>query len=131
MSNVPKTTVGAKVLAKLEANPEFIDKMTAAIMDGLDASVMVYTKGEPAGTPKADGRTRLEAFKLAMAYSEGLPLQRIIQANIGQGMAAKNVEELAQGIATVPELAAAFRRELDRAEKSAGRPKQKPAIPAG
>lgn len=134
MSNVQKaskSSVGQRVIAGLEAQPDFVDLMVASIMTGLRAEVVVYTKGNPEGQGKPDGRTRLEAFSKAMAYAEGLPLARSIQVTIGSGTEVKTPEELAQGIAAVPELASAFRRELEKAERAAGRSKEKPAIPAG
>lgn len=118
MTTSKKIPVGRQIIAGLESKPEFVPKMIAAILTGLDANVRVFTKGDSDGALVPDARARLEAFKLAMAYAEGLPLQRIIQANLNPGMTGVNTaEDLAAYLAESPALMTAFERQLEQAKR--------------
>jgi hypothetical protein len=96
-----KPSMGALVIESLMEDPEFIPLMKAAIKEGLTAKFKTVP----------DMRVRLEAFKLAMAYGEGLPLQRIMQAYV-----VNNSTDMVKALQESPALAESVKRAIANAE---------------
>lgn len=118
-----------KILAEqLLADPEFIPLMLAAVKNGLKASRSFYRgKGEAAELiTEADSRTQIQTFALLMAHMEGDPVKRVIHQHLGGG---GNVDPLA-ALQESPELRAAARRLLDKAEFRTRHTKQAEPAPA-
>lgn len=115
-----------RIVAKLKERPDFEDAAVEGIIAGLTATTNVYNSTTKNWDARPDGKTRQETIKLLLAYDEGLPLQRIIQANLSSGVSAKSLSELFDYVFETPELATAFERELEQRKG-----KKKPAIPAG
>ena len=103
--------IGSQVIELLLADPDFIPSMKAAIMGGLHANNKVWAKGAVTADEVEDFKTRLEAAKLALAYGEGLPLQRIMQQTLVETRG-----DLHDALRESPQLLAAVEREVEKAK---------------
>lgn len=106
--------IGKLLAERILAEPTFIDAMVAAIMNGLKATRSFWVKG-PGGSElvtEADFKVQLHAFALVLAHMEGEPIKRIIHQHLGAGATVDPLSALRES----PELRAAARRELEKAE---------------
>ena len=103
--------LAAKVIELLMGRPDFVELLANAIFDSLTATTPVYDKGAQAWTDRADYKARLEAAKLALAYGEGLPLQRIMQQTLLETRG-----DLHDALRESPELLKAVEREVEKAK---------------
>ncbi len=106
--------IGKIFADRLLAEPDFMECMVSAVMNGLRATRSFWVKkgGESELVTEADSKVQLHAFALVMAHMEGEPIKRIIHQHLGAGGA---VDPLA-ALQASPELRAAARRELEKAE---------------
>jgi hypothetical protein len=119
--------VWTEVLRILSARTGFAEEIADALADGLKATGVHFIRvkkgdgGSESGgewETHPDFKTRLETVKVLLAYSEGLPLQRILQHTIDEKRTSVH-EELRES----PELLAAVEREVEKA-KFGGRHKK-------
>lgn len=104
--------LGRLVMGELMSRPDFVEKMANAISGALDATVAVWDKGARAYDIRPDFRTRMDAWKAAMAYGEGLPLQRIMAATMSKALGG---DDLAKQMADSPAFLEYVERELAKA----------------
>lgn len=107
--------IGKLLADRLLAEPDFIDAMVAAAMNGLRATRSFWTgKGENAEHhTEPDSKVQLQALALVMAHMEGEPIKRIIHQHLGgDGSAPDPLAALRES----PALLAAVKREIEKAE---------------
>lgn len=73
-------------------------KLVRVIDEGLDATKVHYDIVEKRRIAEPDFRVRLDTAKLAMAYLEGLPVQTVVGASVGDG----NLPRLADALRRSP-----------------------------
>lgn len=104
-----------KILAdRLLAEPDFVDSMIAAVMNGLRATRQYWIKG-PGGSElitEPDSKIQLQAFMLVLAHMEGEPIKRIVHQHLG---GSGQIDPLA-ALQESPALRDAARRLLEKSE---------------
>ena len=103
--------IASQVIDALMADETFIPAMRDAIRGGLDAVGRMYDKESKSIVEWPDYKARLEAAKLAFAYGEGLPLQRIMQQTLVETRG-----DLHDALRESPQLLAAVEREVSKAK---------------
>ena len=110
---------GAKsVKAILEKVPDTRKLVLLAVFRCLGAHKMVFTKGKSEGNKEHDYRTQLEAAKLLMAYSDGLPLQTIA-AITDPSKTKDSFADIRESAKRSPAVRDGLRQMLDELEKPA------------
>lgn len=108
--------VGKLLADRLLADPEFLDDLVAACKNGLKATRTYYVstgKGEGHHETEPDFRTQLQAVGLLLGHMEGDPVKRVVHQHLGGN--GQRIDPLA-ALQESPELRAAARRLLDKAE---------------
>lgn len=104
--------LGKQVIASLMAEPDFVGSMRDAILGALGASNERWDKATKGFIDVPDYRARLDAWKIIMAYAEGLPLMRILKQELATGTQRSLSEDLRES----PALLAAVEKELEKAK---------------
>lgn len=102
-SLVPSNAEAAQSLERslasaLRARPGLIEKIVGVIDQGLDATKWTFDMVKKEKVYEPDWKERREMAKLALAYLEGLPVQTVIGASVGDG----NVPRLADALRRSP-----------------------------
>jgi hypothetical protein len=103
--------MGKKLIDMLMIDPAFLPLMRDTVLEALHAQGVHFNKNT-GWEYHPDYRTRLDAWKILMAYSEGLPLVRILKQELSDGRRRPLYEELAES----PALQEAVERELTKSK---------------
>ena len=99
------------IIDGLMAEPDFLPAMRAVISDGIRAKSFSYDIASKTWLERPDMKSRIESWKLAMSYAEGLPLQRIMQQTLVETRG-----DLHDALRESPQLLAAVEREVEKAK---------------
>jgi len=117
----PRLASAATIRELIDLIPNARHIAVAAVFRCLSARKWYFEKGSAVKKFEPDFKTQLDAAKLLLSYSDGLPAQTTLNVNADLGKKSADVDGEAQfdaGLASSPALRDSLRRRLERAESA-------------